>query len=92
MLTNSFVAIAIAGLLTFGSQPNNDQKKESTSVTVKPFGKLSDGRDVTLYTLRNKSGATVTITNLGAALVSINVPDKKGVLGDVLLGHDDAQG
>lgn len=92
MLTNSIMAIIIVGLLMCGSQSNDENKKERNSVTAKQFGKLSDGREVTLYTLRNKSGATVTITNLGAALVSINVPDRKGVLGDVILGHDDAQG
>jgi aldose 1-epimerase len=92
MLTNSVMAIFVVGILMLGSQSNNENKKESNSVTAKQFGKLSDGREVTLYTLRNKVGATVTITNLGAALVSINVPDRKGVLGDVILGHDDAKG
>lgn len=92
MLTNSVMAIFVVGLLMLGSQSNNENKKERNSVTAKQFGKLSDGREVTLYTLRNKAGATVTITNLGAALVSINVPDRKGILGDVILGHDDAQG
>lgn len=92
MLTNSVVAVFVIGSLMLGSQSNNENKKERNSVTVKQFGKLSDGREAMLYTLRNKGGATVTITNLGAALVSINVPDRKGVLGDVILGHDDAQG
>ncbi len=92
MLTNSVIAISIVGLLMLGSQANIENRKEPGSVIAKQFGKLSDGKEVTLYTLRNKSGATVTITNLGAALVSINVPDRKGVLGDVILGHDDAQG
>jgi aldose 1-epimerase len=92
MLNKSVVAIFIVGLSMPGSQSISENRKESGSVTAKQFGKLSNGREVTLYTLHNKSGATVTITNLGAALVSINVPDRKGVFGDVLLGHDDAQG
>ena len=61
-------------------------------MTSKPFGKLSDGREATLYTLRNKKNTTVALSNLGAAVVSINVPDKNGVLGDVLLGYENAQG
>ncbi len=61
-------------------------------MTSSHFGKLSDGRDVELYTLKNKTGAAVSICDLGAAIVSINVPDKNGLLADVLLGHDDAQG
>jgi aldose 1-epimerase len=92
MSTNSVTAVLIVGLLMLGSQANSENRKEPGSVTAKQFGKVSDGREVMLYTLRNKSGATVTVTNLGAALVSINVPDRKGVLGDVILGHDDAQG
>ena len=61
-------------------------------MTSKQFGKLSDGREVTLFTLHNKKNTTVALSTLGAALVSINVPDKNGVLGDVLLGHENAQG
>ena len=61
-------------------------------MTSKPFGKLSDGREATLYTLQNKKNATVALSNIGAALVSVIVPDRSGLLADVLLGHDDAQG
>jgi aldose 1-epimerase len=92
MHTTFVVTFFIFALSAFGSQSQSETKKESVPVTSTRFGKLSDGREVTLFTLQNKNNATVTITNLGAALVSINVPDKKGVLGDVLLGHDDARG
>ena len=61
-------------------------------MTSNPFGKLSDGRDTTIFTFRNKKGAAVSVTDLGAALVSIVVPDKNKAMADVLLGHDDAQG
>jgi aldose 1-epimerase len=67
-------------------------KSGSVSVTSNPFGKLSDGSDTTIYTLQNKNGATVSVTDLGAALVSINVPDKNNAMADVLLGHEGAQG
>jgi aldose 1-epimerase len=92
MHTTFVVTFFIFALSAIGSQSRSETKKESVPVTSTQFGKLSDGREVTLFTLQNKTKATVTITNLGAALVSIIVPDKKGVLGDVLLGHDDAQG
>ena len=61
-------------------------------MTSNHFGKLPDGRETTLFTLKNKTGAAVSITDLGAALVSIRVPDKHKTLEDVLLGHEDAQG
>ncbi len=54
------------------------------------FGKLSDGRTAGLYVLRNNSGMTASLTDYGATLVSLSVPDRKGVLRDVVLGHDDA--
>ncbi len=87
-----FMAICVVMLTFIRYQSGNDKKKEFIPVTSKLFGKLPDGRGVTLYTLQNKNNATVTVTTLGASLVSINVPDKKGAFGDVLLGYDNAQG
>ena len=87
-----FQAIFIVVLAFIGCQSSNDKQNEFIPVTSKQFGKLSDGREVTLFTLRSKNNATVTVSNLGAALVSINVPDKYGAFGDVLLGHENAQG
>lgn len=40
------------------------------------------------YTLTNKSGASVVLSSRGAAIVSINVPDKNGDLADVVIGYD----
>ena len=42
--------------------------------------------DITLFTLTNASGASVTLSTLGAAIVAIRVPDKDGKLDDVVLG------
>lgn len=39
-----------------------------------------------LYTLKNKSGMEVCITNFGARIVSVMVPDKQGQMKDVVLG------
>lgn len=46
-----------------------------------------DGRQTGLYTLTNKSGSEITVTNYGAKIVSLMVPDKNGQLTDVVLGH-----
>ncbi len=43
---------------------------------------------VNLYTLKNKSGMEVCITNFGGRIVSIMVPDKSGTMKDVVLGFD----
>ena len=42
-----------------------------------------------LYTLKNDSGMQVSITNYGGRIVSLLVPDRDGVLRDVVLGFDD---
>lgn len=56
---------------------------------VKPFGKLQSGEQAHLYTIRcGKMEAAVT--DFGATLVSLWVPDKEGNLADVVLGFEDA--
>lgn len=47
-------------------------------------------KKVSLYTLKNESGMEVCITNFGGRIVSIMVPDKDGVMRDVVLGFDKA--
>lgn len=47
-----------------------------------------DFDSIMLYTLKNKSGVTVTVTNYGAIITSIMVPDRDGKLGDIALGYD----
>ena len=63
----------------------------SPSVTSKPFG-TADGKEVSLYTLRNASGAEATITNYGGIVVTLLVPDRTGKMVDVVLGYDDLAG
>lgn len=41
-----------------------------------------------LYTLTNKNGMQTSLTNYGATIVTLLVPDRKGQLGDVTLGFD----
>ena len=58
------------------------------SITLSSFGRASDGREATLYTLENKSGASVSLCDFGARIVSIQVPDRDGRLGEVCIGFD----
>jgi Galactose mutarotase and related enzymes len=62
------------------------------SISKKPFGTTPAGQQATLYTMTNASGASVAVTDFGGILQSINVPDKNGVLGDVLLGYPSVEG
>ncbi|MCM1484138.1 MAG: galactose mutarotase [Muribaculaceae bacterium] len=45
--------------------------------------------EITLYTLTNASGAQVTLSSLGAGIVSVKVPDSKGNMADVVIGYAD---
>ena len=55
------------------------------------FGKSPDGQEVMLYTLKNSKGMQVSLTNLGAIIVKLMVPDKAGNVADVVLGFDKAE-
>lgn len=56
------------------------------------YGKLSDGREVYQYTLKNASGTTVKLITYGATVTSFSVPNRQGILEDVVLGYDSLQG
>ena len=57
-------------------------------ITQQPFGAASQGQSVTRYILRNSRGMQVNILSYGAVVQSIIVPDKNGVLRDVVPGFD----
>ncbi len=56
------------------------------------FGVAPDGAAIDLYTLSNPAGMRVQITNYGGIVTSLLVPDRKGRLGDVVLGFDGIDG
>lgn len=62
------------------------------AITTKSFGKAPDGTQVSLYSISNSSGFTAEVTNFGAILVGLLVPDKAGNIADVVLGCDSAEG
>ena len=59
---------------------------------IRGFGKTADGRSASLCVLRNSAGAEAHVTNYGATLVRLIVPDRNGRMTDVVLGHDDVNG
>src|SRR3954467_15528699 len=68
------------------------QAQPKSKVSVKPFGKLTDGQEVSLYTLSNKNGVTMTVMNYGGIITSLSVPDNNGKIEDVVLGYDSLSG
>ena len=66
------------------------QEPELTASGLNPanFEATVNGKQTALYILKNANGMEVTVTNFGARVVSIMVPDRKGELKDVVLGYD----
>ncbi len=64
----------------------------SGPVVKRSYGTMPDGRIAKLYTLTNAHGLKATLTNYGAILVSLEVPDRAGKLADVTLGYDSLEG
>lgn len=57
----------------------------------KSFGLLPNGQQTFLYNISG-GGITATVSDFGATLVNVFVPDADGNVADVALGYDDAAG
>jgi len=64
----------------------------SFGIEATPFGKSNSGELVTLYRLTNSHGNSITMMDLGAILVSIEVPDRKGVRANINAGFPTIDG
>ncbi|MCY1722161.1 galactose mutarotase [Prolixibacteraceae bacterium Z1-6] len=65
---------------------NNSLKKSDLPYSKADFESVIEGKSTHLFTMKNKNGMMVTLTNYGAKIVSIYTPDKEGHLADVVLG------
>jgi aldose 1-epimerase len=70
--------------------PQHVAGQAATRITEEPWGALADGRKITRYTLTNATGARASFMPLGAAILSVEAPDRNGKLVDVALGYDKA--
>lgn len=57
-------------------------------VTTSQFGRTHLGKDIKLYTIKNSKGMEAAVTNLGACLVNLIVPNDKGEFKDIILGYE----
>ena len=86
-MKSAFLACAAITLLASCEKKQEAQLTTSGLDPVK-FESTIDGKQTALYTLKNKGGMEVCITNLGGRVVSLMVPDRNGKLTDVVLGYD----
>lgn len=61
-------------------------------MTVREFGTTKSGEQAHLYELKNSGKMSVAVTDYGAAIVSVFVPDRDGREVDVVLGYEDVSG
>jgi aldose 1-epimerase len=97
----SLVLLPLLGLISSCGNTNNQNDKamnnstgtsgNSKAITRQDWGEL-DGKKVYLYTLTNKSGTEVKITNYGGIVTSWITPDKNGQKSNIVLGFDDLKG
>jgi aldose 1-epimerase len=76
----SVVAFVASSLL-------NSQTFTTSGIREETWGDVS-GKIVKLFTLTNKNGMVVKVTNYGGTLVSVIAPDRNGIFEDVALGFD----
>ncbi|HPO64853.1 MAG TPA: aldose epimerase family protein [Bacteroidales bacterium] len=92
----TFVSAVLATLLVAAcstkKQENNQFEAVDTLVKASAFQREIDGKQVNLYTLTNDSGMVVKITNYGARIVSMLVPDKNDKYDDITLGYNSIDG
>ncbi len=101
MLKSAILFVTIAGLLSCNnnsSTGNNKQGADTANASGNvllpskaKFDTLVDGKQISLFYLKNKNNLQAAVTNYGARMVSLFVPDKKGKLIDVVVGFDNAK-
>jgi aldose 1-epimerase len=81
--------ISLFLLIAFFISCTSETKKEiEMPYSKESFEKTIDGKQTTLITMENSNGMVVALTNYGAKIVSVYVPDKNGNYDDVVLGFN----
>ncbi len=83
-----FLWVGVAMLVVSCNTQNTEPTTTLSGLEPTNFQTEVNGVQTNLYTLKNQAGMEVCITNFGGRIVSIMVPDKEGVMQDVVLGFD----
>ena len=84
-------AICTAAAMIVGCGQKSATTLTKSGLNPEDFNAERDGATTALYTLTNKAGMEVCITNFGGRIVSIMVPDRNGVFKDVVHGFSTVQ-
>ena len=84
-----------------GAKDNSDMPDKPTAsrqgtgeleFQTRPFGKLPDGREVTLFEIANDNGTAVSLIDYGATVVTVVTADRNGERANINLGFEDLAG
>lgn len=93
-MNSRLALIALLPLLStgFSGCKTSSTPSPPNALIVDTYGTLPNGQEVALFTLTNKNGMIAKITEYGAILVSLEVPDQNGTVADVTHGYDTLEG
>lgn len=87
-MRKQFLFAGIAAIMMAACSQKPVEELTLSGLNPKNFETTVNDAQTALYTLKNQAGMEVCITNFGARIVSIMVPDKNGDMQDVVLGFD----
>ena len=87
-MKKQILLVGISTLMLIACQQKPDRASTLSGLDPAKFSTEVNHSQTNLYTLKNKSGMEVCITNFGGRIVSMMVPDKDGKMQDVVLGFD----
>lgn len=85
---SSFSAILATFILISSCSQKKIGENDAQRLTRAAFQSVVRGDSTDLFTIRNAQGMEAAITNYGARIVALLVPDKDGEMRDVVLGFD----
>lgn len=91
LVVGSVLALVMVSCGADSTEPTSSSNAANTAfveLLASNFQSVTDGKSTDLYTIRNSHGSFAKITNLGAKIEQIAVPDRSGTLGDVVLGYE----
>jgi len=94
----AMLLVSTAGLVVYapaaGGLAASAEENEQSPMKIEKseFGQSTDGQPITLFTLTNEHGMVVRLTNYGAIVVAVEVPDREGQRANVSLGFNDLDG
>jgi aldose 1-epimerase len=97
-----FFCLWLTGCQTQAPKPANSQANSNMTenketpktarVKQESFGKTADGREAKVFTLTSAKGGEARLTDYGATLVSLKMPDRSGKSDEIVLGFDSIEG